>query len=343
MNIIPNSGGTVNGLSIVAVSPTLYLAVWTDNACTACQAYSTGEVGQLNAMLLTVAGTGASAKVTAGAVVSSPLLAFGFTDVDALVDNNFVVTYTDPASNYGQSLVVIDVDTALTPPALYFGAEAQVTTGVTQTGVGPYSTVTNLGTSIATLGGGSEVAVMFSDVNNNGAFTAAVFRLTPSTELVRSSPNFVLNTGFVNGDIESYSAWGSIAVGSHSQYGTQAAFVSAIQINSDTKCSVPAVADVSIMEILPKPVGVLASGSTLALSGAVTGYSNLQVGKMYYATTGGSLVADSNGYYGSDGLLSNAASNAFNFVYDAKQDVIVTMDSQVGLAVSSDTILLNLL
>jgi hypothetical protein len=87
----------------VAVSPTLYLAVWTDNACTACQAYSTGEVGQLNAMLLTVAGTGASTKVTAGAVVNSPLLAFGFTDVTALVNNNFAVGAGGAFSDRGEA------------------------------------------------------------------------------------------------------------------------------------------------------------------------------------------------------------------------------------------------
>ena len=68
----------------------------------------------------------------------------------------------------------------------------------------------------------------------------------------------------------------------------------------------------------------------------------MQVGKIYYATTAGSLVADSSGYYGSDGLLSAAAAEMYNYVYDAKQNVIVTCDSQVGLAIASDTLLLNM-
>lgn len=103
----------------------------------------------------------------------------------------------------------------------------------------------------------------------------------------------------------------------------------------------------SLMEILPRPLGVVtststgSSSSTVAVSGTVSGLSGLTTGKMYYTTTNGILVADSN-YYGRDGITTSAAYDEFEYVVDTVNNVIVTQDSQVGLAVASDTLQLRI-
>lgn len=101
------------------------------------------------------------------------------------------------------------------------------------------------------------------------------------------------------------------------------------------------------MEIYPKAMGVVtssntgASTSTVALSGTVSGLSGLTVGKMYYTTTNGKLVADSS-YLGRDGITTSNAYDEFEYVEDTVNNVIVTQDSQVGIAIASDTLLLRL-
>lgn len=104
------------------------------------------------------------------------------------------------------------------------------------------------------------------------------------------------------------------------------------------------------MEILPKPIGVMTSiaSSTdnaqinaVALSGLAGGFSGLTPGMTYYATTSGKLVTDGT-YYGRDGATSSSgAVDGFFYVTDEANKVIVSADSQVGIAVSTDTLALT--
>ena len=105
------------------------------------------------------------------------------------------------------------------------------------------------------------------------------------------------------------------------------------------------------MEILPKPVGLMSSSisstdssrlGSVALSGLATGLSGLTVGLTYYATTAGDLVTDGV-YYGRDGATqSNSALDSYFYITDPKSKVIVSSESQIGIAVAADTILLRL-
>ena len=102
------------------------------------------------------------------------------------------------------------------------------------------------------------------------------------------------------------------------------------------------------MEILPKPIGVsIASSadtsklSAVALSGLAGGLSGLTPGMTYYSTTSGKLVTDGT-YYGRDGATSSSgAVDGFFYVTDEANKVIVSADSQVGIAVSTDTLALT--
>ena len=156
-----------------------------------------------------------------------------------------------------------------------------------------------------------------------------------------------------NPHVSNYYSWGALAVGSRSAYSSQIALFSALTKNEATgsTCVNVAQMDFSLMEIKPRPIGVVTSPKVLlstpltsgaiAVSGTVSGYSNLIIGKMYYTTTGGQLIADSN-FYGRDGLSSNAAIDEYQYIYDPVNNVIVTVDSQVGLAIAADTIVLRL-
>ena len=105
------------------------------------------------------------------------------------------------------------------------------------------------------------------------------------------------------------------------------------------------------MEILPKPVGVVQSVATasdhsnlatVAVSGVATGFTGLTVGMTYYATTSGKLVTDGV-YYGRDGATqSNSAVNGYFYITDVADSLLVSAESQIGIAVASDTILLKL-
>lgn len=104
------------------------------------------------------------------------------------------------------------------------------------------------------------------------------------------------------------------------------------------------------MEILPKPIGVMASTvastdlsqyGSVALSGMAGGFSGLIPGVTYYATTSGKIVTDG-AYYGRDGATSSDASaGSFFYVTDDINQVIVSSDSKIGIAISTDSILLS--
>ena len=104
------------------------------------------------------------------------------------------------------------------------------------------------------------------------------------------------------------------------------------------------------MEILPKPIGVMATTVTstdsyqygsVVLSGMAGGLSGLVPGVTYYSTTSGKIVTDG-AYYGRNGATSSDASaSSFFYVSDDTNQVIVSSDSEIGIAISSDTILLS--
>ena len=98
---------------------------------------------------------------------------------------------------------------------------------------------------------------------------------------------------------------------------------------------------------MPAPIGIVSSNS-VTLSGNVNpaGQSSaLSVGKVYYTTTKGNLVAGNNyagrntGYCpATSDSNSNSETTCAEYVYDATSNVLVTFDSRVGIALSTSTL-----
>ena len=97
------------------------------------------------------------------------------------------------------------------------------------------------------------------------------------------------------------------------------------------------------MEILPPPIGVSTAvrvGGTVALAGSIPNYKSLVPGQLYFTNTMGDLIA-AGGFYGTTpDPAACAAGEAY--VEDAASKTIVTLNSQVGLATSGETLLLKL-
>jgi hypothetical protein len=101
------------------------------------------------------------------------------------------------------------------------------------------------------------------------------------------------------------------------------------------------------MEVLPKPLGVMmssgvsgAQSTSVSMSGVATGFSGLTPGMTYYTTTAGKLVTDGS-YYGMSDVQSASSINGFFYVTDVSNNIMVGADSIIGVAISSDSILLK--
>ena len=102
------------------------------------------------------------------------------------------------------------------------------------------------------------------------------------------------------------------------------------------------------MEVLPKPLGVIMSSevsgsqsTSVSMSGVATGFSGLVPGMSYYTTTAGELFTDGSYYGMSDVQSASSAVNGFFYVTDVSNSIMVGADSLIGVAISSDSILLK--
>ena len=111
-------------------------------------------------------------------------------------------------------------------------------------------------------------------------------------------------------------------------------------------------ASLSLLETLPRPFGVASGEYTTSSSGGV-GFAQVAVagsvayastsssspllpGSVYYATTSGSLISGQT-LYGREECTA-ADGFAYYYVYDSEIDVIVTLSSKVGVAISDSTL-----
>ena len=103
------------------------------------------------------------------------------------------------------------------------------------------------------------------------------------------------------------------------------------------------------MEVLPKPLGVMTTSGevgtfqsvSVALSGVASGFSNLVVGETYYTTTSGKLVTDGSFYGVGDATSSNNGIDGFFYVNDVSDNLMVSSESILGVAVAADSILIK--
>ena len=78
------------------------------------------------------------------------------------------------------------------------------------------------------------------------------------------------------------------------------------------------------------------------MSGVATGFTGLTAGMTYYATTSGKLITDGM-YYGRDeATQSNSAVDGYFYINDVDDNLLVSAESQVGIAISSTSMLLDL-
>ncbi len=114
------------------------------------------------------------------------------------------------------------------------------------------------------------------------------------------------------------------------------------------------------MSVKPVPLGVVvsstASSATVAVSGVVSGQSNSPsspwaLGRSVYTNTMGELVVSTSSFYGSpssasidsvDGTsFTSGGTNAdYYYIYDEERNCLLSLDSKVGIVVSTSHILL---
>ena len=227
--------------------------------------YDGGGTDQLNAVVVnaTSSSNGGLSLNLVGmpTVYQGSKLGINLLKATTLDSGDVVVAYGDANNNNGITCMLVTYD-AFTG-AILFTSSLQITTGSTvntDPNIFPYFT----SLSIATIGGGSQIVVMFVDLGLNGAVVAAVvdvsdahsqlqnslliqqchifshifffnylhiFLQTVSSQLIRASPNYILNTGTAAMNVEF--TFLSLAVSRRSSYATQVAILSSV---TDTSC-----------------------------------------------------------------------------------------------------------
>ena len=111
--------------------------------------------------------------------------------------------------------------------------------------------------------------------------------------------------------------------------------------------------------MLPRPFGVATGEYTTSSSGGAgltqvavagsvayssssssTSTSQLRPGSVYYATTSGSLITGET-LYGREECAAAADGLAYYYVFDPETDVIVTLSSKIGVAVSNSALYIS--
>ena len=234
--------------------------------------YDGGGSDQLNAVVLntTVASNGGLSLNLAGmptAYVGSKL-GINLLRATTLDSGDVVVAYGDATNNNGITCTLVNYDNST--GVILFTSNLQITTGSTvSTDPNNFPYVTSL--SIATIGGGSQVVVMFVDLGLDGAIVAAVVDVsnahthaqpqncllfikcqlithhlffdylylvlqTVSSLLIRASPNYIMNKG--TAAMNTKFSFLSLAVSKRSHYASQVAILSSV---TDTSCATPSV------------------------------------------------------------------------------------------------------
>lgn len=195
---------------------------------------------------------------------------------------------------------------------------------------------------ITTVSTAGEFLVLFSDISQNGAMIAAMGQVVASGEIVRISPDFLLNQG--NPHLSTMASWGALAGGITTSLQSETAMLTFV---ASSDCSALATSSFNIIERYPSPIGVVSANAEVAVHGSVSyTANNLIPGKKYYATSKGAIVPDNNyagrgGYCPASTYGSAATAGCTGYVYDAASKTMVTLDSEVGLAVTSNILVVT--
>ena len=115
---------------------------------------------------------------------------------------------------------------------------------------------------IDTTSDNGDFLVLYSDTSNNAAMTATAGQVLPSSgKPIRTSPDFVLNSG--NDQLSTVYSWGALAAGDTTAYSSQTAILTAL--SNDKDCTT----DATYVELLDDPA-VLCSISCSATNANTT-------------------------------------------------------------------------
>eukprot|EP01041_Mallomonas_annulata_P005001 gene5001-10007_t len=256
---------------------------------------------------------------------SAPVYVTASTRLD---DNTAVITFVDSTSNNNIVCALVSVDNSINPKVT-FGSLIQATSG---TALQTFKIYNYMDLDIQSLSEDS-FALLFSDVANGGRMTTAVMEITASGDIARKTPDFVLSTP--NPDIDNYYSWGAMT-------STSTGELALLYSRTNYNCSQSATTSLSLMELKGRPLGISTQASassediSITASGAVSGLSGLTVGSSYYTNSNGDLI-DSGLPFGQTPLPGSI----YDYVSSIDGKMLLSADSYIGYAVSSDTILLK--
>lgn len=341
----------------VGLTDTSYFIMYYNQSITSSSTPGFNVTGPLTTVL-------ASFDIGGNIIISTPVVlenskVSSYLSAVRISDNSAVVSFADAQADYGIRSVVVSLQASLGANQdrkdykIFYGSSLLVTTGQSLTTlpsglimeIDSTTIFTDYSNGHGSGTGGASLAVLFSDILNDGAMTTAILQVSSSGSLFRASPNFVLNKG--NPDFAYTYSWGGIATGSAiGMYGAQ---ILAMSLLSDPSCTSSTLSSyLSVIEILPSPIGVISSSTLLSqtastlpvmLTGTISGFSNLELGKAYYTTTQGELIAGKD-YFG-HGDMSCNSDLADCIVTSDDGTTMVSKNSYLGLAVAKDTILLK--
>ena len=304
--------------SIAGLTSSTYLLTYYDN--------SEGYVefsGPLHATLVSVTLNAGTSKYEYSVLSSNMFNNTLFRDyfnTASINENMVVVAYIDAIdSNVKASSIVVNKNNNL-----MLTSTVSITTGET---LSTYSDGVSMDIDITTIPNTNNFMLLFNDVGNNGYMTYSLGRYSTDGELSKLYSNFILSDAI---DEDSEYLWASI----NSNNIDQVSILSSVTDKSCSNNQKNYQVNLGLMERLSTPIGVAApsaAGNAVVLNGEVTTGNNLKQGYRYYTNTIGTLIAGNN-YIGQAAVDVNP----LDYIVDSDTNTIVTKDSTVGIATSSN-------
>lgn len=304
--------------SIAGLTSSTYLLTYYDN--------SEGYVefsGPLHATLVSVALNAGTSKYEYSVLSSNMFNNTLFRDyfnTASINENTVVIAYIDAIdSNVKASSIVVNKNNNL-----MLTSTVSITTGET---LSTYSDGVSMDIDITTIPNTNNFMLLFNDVGNNGYMTYSLGRYNTDGELSKLYSNFILSDAI---DEDSEYLWASI----NSNNIDQVSILSSVTDKSCSNNQKNYQVNLGLMERLSTPIGVAApsaAGNAVVLHGEVTTGNNLKQGYRYYTNTIGTLIAGNN-YIGQAAVDVNP----LDYIVDSDTNTIVTKDSTVGIATSSN-------
>jgi len=312
------------------------------------------ESGPLSVMAVSVNGqipgeiiANGQVNIISTSTLENTFVAFNIAS-DRIDNSSAIFTFADVSTNFGLTSIIVSIDSN---SLVTFGSSISFSSGRTLSLVQTYllmdlDVVVISNSQSPSLSNPSPVKflILYSDISNGGALTTTAGMITRSGELVRVSPDFLLNSG--NPNTDTFYTWGALAVAGSNNSPENLRVVIANSLTKST-CTSPSTTSVSSIHMMPSPYGVAITGNTgpgsiseILLSGSysIPGRNDLKSGGVYLTNTVGEII-------GGDVMFgSDYSTNPKELYYsDEKTDTLIDIEkSFIGVAIDSSTINLKL-